>query len=94
MKKTIVMSVLLLSSIVAFSQIPSAEVQIKNCVAGLRLQINVPMPWCMGTMKKGTSYCFEKVKNEIVCIGDDPKVAGLSVSCYHQGSGTFHGAWP
>jgi hypothetical protein len=83
MKKTIVMSVLLLSSIVVFSQIPSAEVQIKTALLAAPADKRADA-MVYGYNEKGDIILLRKGKNEIVCIGDDPKVEGLSVSCYHK----------
>ena len=77
------MSVLLLSSIVVFSQIPSAEVQIKTALLAAPADKRADA-MVYGYNEKGDIILLRKGKNEIVCIGDDPKVAGLSVSCYHK----------
>jgi len=75
MKKTIVMSVLLLSSIVVFSQIPSAEVQIKTALLAAPADKRADA-MVYGYNEKGDIILLRKGKNEIVCIGDDPKVEG------------------
>jgi hypothetical protein len=77
---------LFLSSFVvlsAYSQIPSAEVQIKTAVlaapADKRSDAMV-----YGYDSKGEFVVLRKGKNELICIADDPKTKGFSVSCYHK----------
>ena len=83
MKKTIVLLTILAVSTSVFAQLPSTEVQIKTAVlaapADKRADATV-----YGYNDKGDIVLLRKGKNEVVCIGDDPKVAGLSVSCYHK----------
>jgi hypothetical protein len=37
-----------------------------------------------GYNDKGELIVLRKGSNEFICIGDDPKQSGLSVSCYHK----------
>jgi len=73
----------MICSLAIFAQMPSPEVQIKTALlaapADKRTEAMV-----YGYNDKGDIVLLRKGKNEIVCIGDDPKVAGLSVSCYHK----------
>ena len=74
---------LLLITTAAFAQIPSNEVQIKTAI------LAAPEDKRTGAMvygynDKGDVVLLKKGTNEIVCICDDPKAAGLSVSCYHK----------
>ncbi|ULQ53400.1 hypothetical protein [Flavihumibacter fluvii] len=82
MKKTIVILASLISS-VAVAQIPTAEVQIKCALlaapADKRGEAKV-----YGYNGKGEFIVIKKGTNELICIADDPKQAGLSVSCYHK----------
>ena len=82
MKKTIVMLLSIISS-VAVAQIPSAEVQIKTAL------LSVPSDkranaMVYGYNAKGELVVLRKGSNEFVCIADDPKQKGISVSCYHK----------
>src|SRR6186713_278106 len=68
---------------VLWAQIPSAEIQIKTAVMA------APEDKRAGAMvygydAKGELVVLRKGTNELVCIGDNPKQAGLNVSCYHK----------
>lgn len=65
------------------SQIPSAEIQIKVAV------LAAPEDKRSGAMVYGYDVNGEFVvlrtgTNELVCLADNPKQEGLSVSCYHK----------
>ncbi|MGV3684408.1 MAG: hypothetical protein ACO1NS_02205 [Daejeonella sp.] len=83
--KTIIFSLALLSAgSAAFSQmIPSAEVQIKTAVlaapADKRDKATV-----LGYNQQGELVELRKGSNEMICLSDDPKTAGLNVASYHQ----------
>lgn len=83
MKNITITFVLLLCSIYGYSQIPSAEVQIKTALlaapADKREGAHV-----YGYNEKGEFVTLKKGTNELYCIADDPKQKGLSVSCYHK----------
>lgn len=73
----------LVISLVTLAQAPSAEIQIKAAV------LAAPADKRDGAMvygynDKGDIVVLRKGTNEFICVGDDPKVAGLSVSCYHK----------
>ena len=82
MKKLMVILLSLVSS-VAFAQIPSADIQIKAALlaAPSDKRANAMV---YGYNDKGEFVVLRKGSNEFICIGDDPKTAGLSVSCYHK----------
>ncbi len=65
------------------AQIPSPDAQIKAALWAApedkRADATV-----YGYDDKGKIVLLRKGKNEMVCVGDDPKVAGLNVSCYHK----------
>lgn len=82
MKKFIVLLLSLIST-VAFAQIPSAELQIKAAVMAAPSDKRTEA-MVYGYNTKGEFVVLQKGSNEFVCIGDDPKVPGLSVSCYHK----------
>lgn len=68
---------------VCLAQIPSAEVQIKTAL------LAAPEEMRAGAMVYGYNDKSEFVvlrsgTNEMVCLADDPKQDGLSVSCYHK----------
>jgi hypothetical protein len=82
--KYIFFSVLLfISWQIAFSQTPSAEIQIKIAV------LAAPEEKRAGAMvygfdAKGEYIVLRKGTNELICISDNPNQKGLSVSCYHK----------
>lgn len=65
------------------AQTPSREIDIKTALlaapADKRADATV-----YGMNEKGETIVLRKGSNEMICIADDPKVAGLSVSCYHK----------
>jgi hypothetical protein len=74
---------LFLSVHVSFAQIPSTEIQIKTAL------LAAPEDKREGAMvygynTKGEFVVLRKGTNEIVCLTDDPKSSGFSVSCYHK----------
>lgn len=83
MKNITITFFLMLCSICGYSQIPTAEVQIKTALlaapADKREGAQV-----YGYNEKGEFVILRKGTNELICIADDPKQKGLSVSCYHK----------
>lgn len=83
MKNACLLFVAMLACQVVFAQLPSVEAQIKAALwaapADKRADAAV-----YGYDANGKQVLLRKGKNELVCIGDDPKVAGLNVSCYHK----------
>jgi hypothetical protein len=78
---TIILTILNLTALLA--QIPSAEIQINTA------QLAAPADKRAGAMiygynNQGDLVVLRKGTNELICIGDDPKQKGLSVSCYHK----------
>lgn len=66
-----------------WTQIPSAEIQIKVAV------LAAPEDKRSGAMvygydANGDFVVLRKGTNELVCLADNPKQEGLSVSCYHK----------
>lgn len=83
MKNITITFVLFISSIYAIGQIPPADVQIKTALlaapADKREGAQV-----YGYNEKGEFVILRKGTNELICIADDPRQKGLSVSCYHK----------
>ncbi len=84
--KTIVSSLFLLfAGLISFAQsaIPSPAIQIQTAVlaapADKREKATV-----LGYNEKGELVELRKGSNEMVCLADDPKLAGLNVASYHQ----------
>jgi len=83
MKYAYVLILTLISTQLILAQVPSAEIQIKTAV------LAAPEDKRAGAMVygydiKGEFILLRKGTNEIVCIADNPKQEGLSVSCYHK----------
>lgn len=74
---------LMLFTFTLMAQTPSREIDIKTALlaapADKRADATV-----YGMNEKGETIVLRKGSNEMICIADDPKVAGLSVSCYHK----------
>lgn len=69
---------------VCFGQpVPSKEIQVNTAVlaapADLREKAMV-----YGYSEKGDFVVLRQGTNEMVCLADDPKQAGVNVSCYHK----------
>lgn len=73
----------LVLSTAAIAQIPSAEVQIKTAVLAAPSDKRADA-MVYGYNEKGEFVVLRKGKNEMICIADDPKTKGLSVSCYQK----------
>jgi hypothetical protein len=81
--KTIAIISLAFYSYVLFAQIPTTEVQIKSAVlAAPEAMRDGAMVY--GYNQKGEFVVLRKGSNEMVCLADDPKQKGFSVSCYHK----------
>ena len=84
MKKTTTLLALICCACALKAQtVPSKESQIASAVLaapeGLRENAMV-----YGYSEKGEFTVLRKGSNEMVCLADDPKQPGLSVSCYHK----------
>jgi len=83
MKTSLTILLTILNLTVLLAQIPSAEIQIKTA------ELAAPADKRAGAMiygynNQGDWVVLRKGTNELICIGDDPKQKGLSVSCYHK----------
>ena len=67
----------------AGAQIPSAEVQIKTAVLAAPADKRADA-MVYGYNANGEFVVLRKGNNELICIADDPKAKGFSVSCYHK----------
>lgn len=81
--KNMLVAIFMLAGFTAVSQTPSTEVTIKNALlaapADKRADATV-----YGFNEKGETITLRKGTNEYICIADDPRSPGLSVSCYHK----------
>jgi hypothetical protein len=83
MKYLYLLIITLINTQMVLAQIPSAEVQIKTAL------LAAPEDKREGAMVygydvKGEFVILRKGTNELVCLADNPKQNGLSVSCYHK----------
>ncbi|WP_162426035.1 hypothetical protein [Pontibacter pudoricolor] len=65
------------------SATPSAEKQIKAAVLAAPADKRAGAA-VYGYNQKGEMVLLRKGTNEMVCLSDDPKLKGFSVSCYHK----------
>ena len=72
-----------LVSLTAAAQIPSPEVQIKLATLAAPAELR-DKALVYGYNEKGELVVLRKGENEMICLGDDPNQAGLSVSCYQN----------
>jgi hypothetical protein len=83
MKPICLFLLLLINSVMAFGQTPSAEIQIKGAL------LAAPEEKRAGAMvygydAKGAFIVLRKGTNELICLADNPGQKGFSVSCYHK----------
>lgn len=83
MKSICTFLLLLINSVMAFSQTPSAEIQIKGAL------LAAPEEKRAGAMvygfdAKGAFVILRKGTNELICLADNTAQKGFSVSCYHK----------
>ncbi len=83
MKPICLFLLLLINSVMAFGQTPSAEMQIKGAL------LAAPEEKRAGAMvygydAKGAFIVLRKGTNELICLADNPSQKGFSVSCYHK----------
>ncbi len=82
-KTTIALALICCACALKAQTVPSKESQIASAVLaapeGLRENAMV-----YGYSEKGEFTILRKGSNEMVCLADDPKQPGLSVSCYHK----------
>ncbi len=81
--KYVTILIVLIASLEAVSQVPSAEVQLKTAV------LAAPEEKRAGAMvygydAKGEFVVLRNGTNELICIADNPNQNGFSVSCYHK----------
>jgi hypothetical protein len=73
----------LVSIIQAQTPIPPADVQIKLAVLAAPEEMREGA-LVYGYDSKGSFIILRKGINEMICLADDPKQKGFSVSCYHK----------
>ncbi|AYB34611.1 hypothetical protein [Chryseolinea soli] len=81
--KTFLFGSFVLASLMAAAQIPSPEVQIKLATLAAPAELR-DKAQVYGYNEKGELVVLRKGENGMICLGDDPNQAGLSVSCYHK----------
>jgi len=81
--KTLLVFVFAVISVVCAAQVLSPEVQIKLAVLAAPVELR-EKALVYGYDQKGELVVLRKGENEMICLGDDPNQAGLSVSCYHK----------
>jgi len=83
MKNFLLLFVFVLGFSLASAQIPSSEVQIKTALLSATEDQRAGAQ-VYGYDAKGEFVILRKGTNELICLADDPKQNGLSVSCYHK----------
>lgn len=83
MKNLLLLFVFVLGFSLVSAQIPSSEVQIKTALLSATEDQRAGAQ-VYGYDAKGEFVILRKGTNELICLADDPKQNGLSVSCYHK----------
>jgi hypothetical protein len=81
--KYVLFSIAAICAHTVLAQVPAADIQVKTAV------LAAPEDKREGAMvygynAKGEFVVLRTGTNELVCLADDPKQDGLSVSCYHK----------
>jgi hypothetical protein len=73
----------LLTSMLAFAEVPPADVQIKAAIlaAPRELQEGAAV---LGYNPRGELVKLREGKNELICVASDPSKSAFSVACYHR----------
>lgn len=77
-----------LTTLCAFGQTPSKEIQIKTAILAAPEEDRAGA-MIYGYSDKNEFVVLRKGTNEMVCLADDPAQAGLNVSCYHKDLDAF-----
>lgn len=83
MKNYLLLLMALSVVVVKAQNIPSAMAQIQSAIMAAPEDLRKGA-LVYGYSDKGAFVVLQKGTNEMVCVGDDPKQAGLNVSCYHK----------
>ncbi len=83
MKYACVFILTLISTQIVWAQIPTTEIQIKTALLAAP-EDKREGALVYGYDAKGEFVILRKGSNELVCLADNPKQNGLSVSCYHK----------
>lgn len=75
-------SLFLASTHVFAQQVSSEKIQIQTALLAAPEEMREGAT-VFGYNEKGELKLLKKGTNDLVCLGDDPTVAGLNVSCYH-----------
>jgi hypothetical protein len=80
---TISLALLCCAATLSAQNVPSKEVQIATAVLAAPEALR-EKAMVYGYSEKGELVVLRNGSNEMVCLADDPKQPGLSVSCYHK----------
>jgi len=83
MKSTIVFPMVLLASIAAAADIPSAQVQIAGAVLAAPAELRDGAA-VLGYDAQGGRVWVRQGTNEMVCLATDPTKTAFNVACYHK----------
>src|SRR5688572_18822725 len=83
MKQVLAFILVVASAQLMLAQIPSTEIQIKTALLAAPEDKRAAAT-VYGYNESGEFVLLRKGTNEIICLADNPKQEGLSVSCYHQ----------
>ena len=83
MKPICLFLLLLINSVMAFGQTPSAEIQTKGALLAAPEEKRASA-MVYGYDAKGAFIVLRKGTNELICLADNPSQKGFSVSCYHK----------
>src|ERR1019366_1819553 len=83
MKFTIVFPMVVLASIAAAAEVPSAQVQIAGAVLAAPVELREGAA-VLGYDAQGRQVRIREGKNELICLATDPTKSAFNVACYHK----------
>lgn len=81
--KTVLVSMLVLATFVAGSQVLPADVQIRSAVQAAPEELR-EKAMVYGYSPEGKFITLRTGSNELICLADDPVQKGINISCYHR----------
>ena len=83
MKLTLLFPVVVLASIAAAADVPSAQLQIAGAILAAPMELREGAA-VLGYDAQGGLVQIRAGKNELICLATDPTKTAFSVACYHK----------
>src|SRR6266853_824139 len=83
MKLTFLFPIVVLASIAAAAEVPSAQVQIAGAILAAPMDLREGAA-VLGYDAQGGLVQIREGKNELICLATDPAKTAFNVACYHK----------